>query len=95
MSLINTWLADGSFKLLPKILYPMYTINVALQNFAPPCVIVLIPNRTEKLYIRMTDLLNEGTKRNPEQILRNIKKAALHFGKKCPHTKLSSCFFST
>ena len=42
----NTWLVDGTFKLSPEIFYQSYTIK--LQSFAPPCVYVLLLNKTEK-----------------------------------------------
>ena len=48
LNLSNTWLVDGTFKLSPEIFYQVYTINVELHGFAPPCAYVVLPNKTEK-----------------------------------------------
>ena len=69
LNLSNTWLVDGTFKLSPDIFYQFYTIHVELNGFAPPSVYVLLPNKTEKTYIRMIELLSEETNPNPGKIL--------------------------
>ena len=48
LNLSTTWLDDGIFKMSPEIFYQIYTIHVELNGFAPPCVYVLLPNKTEK-----------------------------------------------
>ena len=48
LNLSNTWLVDGTFKLSPEIFYQIYIIHVELNGFAPSCVYVLLPNKTEK-----------------------------------------------
>ena len=65
LNLSNTWLVDETFILSPEIFYQIYTIHVELNGFAPPCVYVLLANKTEKTYIRMIELLSEETKPNP------------------------------
>ena len=64
LNLSNTWLVDGTFKVSPEIFYQIYTIHVELNGFAPPCVYVLLPNKTEKTYNRMIELLSEETNPN-------------------------------
>ena len=44
----NFCLVNGFFELLPDIFYELYTIQVELLGFAPPCVYVLLPNKMEK-----------------------------------------------
>ena len=78
LNLSNTWLVNGTFKLSPDIFYQIYTIHVELNGFAPPCVYVLLPNKTEKTYIRMIELLSEETNPNPGKILADFEKAALN-----------------
>ena len=94
LNLSNTWLVDGTFKLSPEIFYQNYTIHVELNGFAPPCVYVLLPNKTEKTYNRMIEMLSEETNPNPGKILADFEKAALNaFSKKFPHAEISCCYF--
>ena len=44
----NTWLVDGIFKKSPDIFHQIYTIHVELKGYRPPCVFVLLANKTEK-----------------------------------------------
>ena len=69
LNLSNTWLVDGTFKLSPDIFYQIYTIHIELNGFAPPCVFVLLPNKTEKTYIRMIALLSEETNKRHTVLL--------------------------
>ena len=46
----KTWLLDGTFKLSPDNFYQIYTIHIELKGFAPPCVYLLLPNKTEKTF---------------------------------------------
>ena len=94
LNLSNTWLVDGTFKLSPEIFYQIYTIHVELNGFAPPCVYVLLPNKTEKTYNRTIEMLSEETNPNPGKILGDFEKAALNaFSKKFPHAEISCCYF--
>ena len=94
LNLSNTWLVDGTFKLSPEIFYQIYTIHVELNGFDPPCVYVLLPNKTEKTYNRMIEMLSEETNPNPGKILADFEKAALNaFSKKFPHAEISCCYF--
>ena len=88
LSLSMTWLVDGVFKLSPEIFYQIYKIHVELNGFAPPCVYVLLPNKTEKTYNRMIELLSEETNPNPGKILADFAKATLNaFSKSFPSQK--------
>ena len=94
LNLSNTWLVDGTFKLSPEIFYQIYTIHVELNGFAPPCVYVLLPNKTEKTYNRTIEMLSEETNPNPGKVLEDFEKAALNaFSKKFPHAEISCCYF--
>ena len=46
----KTWLIDGTFKLSPANFFQIYTIHIELKSFAPPCVCLLLANKTEKLF---------------------------------------------
>ena len=90
----KTWLIDGTFKLSPDNFHQIYTIHIELKGFAPPCVYLLLPNKTEKTYSRMLELLCEETNAKPDRILADFEKAALNaFSKKFPDANISCCYF--
>ena len=94
LNLSNTWLVEGTFKLSPENFYQIYTIHVELNCFAPSCVYVLLPNKTEKTYNRKIEMLSEETNPNPGKILADFEKAALNaFSKKFPLAEISCCYF--
>ena len=88
------WLIDGTFKLSPDICYQIYTIHIELKGFAPPCVYLRLPNKTEKTCSRMLELLCEETNAKPDGIHADFEKAALNaFSKKILDAKVSCCYF--
>ena len=38
------WLADGTFKVTPKVFYQLYTIHIQLADSAPACLYALLPS---------------------------------------------------
>ena len=44
------WLADGTFKIAPKMFYQLYSIHVSISGVAPACIYAFLPNKTEKTY---------------------------------------------
>ena len=42
------WLADGTFKITPKMFYQLYSIHVSVSGTAPACIYAFLPNKTEK-----------------------------------------------
>ena len=53
----NFWLADGTFKVTPKMFYQLYSIHVSLSGIAPACIYAFLPNKTEKTYHRFLEAL--------------------------------------
>ena len=94
LSLSNSWFVDGTFKLLPEIFHQFHTIHVVLNGFAPLCVYVRLPNKTEVTYNRLIELLKEETNPNPGKLLAHFYEAALNaFSKKFTHAEYSCCYF--
>ena len=55
---------------------------------------VLLPNKTEKIYSGLIDLLSGKTKPKPGKTLEDFEKAALNaFSKKYPLAGISCCYF--
>ena len=95
LNVSKTWLVDGTFKLSPENFYQIYTIHAELKGFSPPCLYVLLPNKTEHTYSRMIDMIQDGSNIfGPERILADFEKAVLNaFGKKFPEAAISGCYF--
>ena len=51
------WLADGTFKITPKIFYQLYSIHVSVSGIVPGCIYAFLPNKTEKTYHRFLQAL--------------------------------------
>ena len=48
-SLDTLWLADGTFKICPEIFFQLFTIHITVNGYNPPCVYILLPNKTEHM----------------------------------------------
>ena len=92
----NFWLADGTFKVTPKMFYQLYSIYVSLSGIAPACIYAFLPNKTEKTYHRFLEALKIlAPDRRPEKILLDYEQAAIQaIHKNFPESKLSGCFFN-
>ncbi len=76
----NFWLADGTFKLTPKVFYQLYTIHIQISDIAPACVYALLPNKTEATYNRfLKALLDFAPSSSPSKILIHFELAAATF----------------
>ena len=95
LNLSNTWLVDGTFNMSPDIFYQIYTIHVQLNGFAPSCVYVLLPNKTEKTFNRMIALLSKETNSNPGELLADVENAGLNAFSKNSPTQKSRAVIST
>ena len=89
------WLADGTFKITPKMFYQLYSIHVSVSGIAPACIYAFLPNKTEKTYNRFLQaLIDLAPNCRPEKILLDFEQAALQsFQKTFPEAHLSGCFF--
>ena len=62
------WLADGTFKITPKMFYQLYSIHVSVSGNAPACIYAFLPNKTEKTYNRLLQaLIDLAPKCRPEK----------------------------
>ena len=90
-----SWLADGTFKLSPKMFYQLYTVHIQGPGIAPACVYGFLPNKTESTYKRFLDiLLSLLPNADPEKVLIDFELAAMKaFEKALPNANISGCFF--
>ena len=89
------WLADGTFKLGPKIIYQLYTVHIQGPGISPACVYAILPNKTEKTYQRFLDILQTVLPNAvPKKILVDFELAAMKvFEKAFPSTAVSGFYF--
>ena len=72
------WLADGTFKITPKMFYQLYSIHVSVSGIVPGCIYAFLPNKTEKTYHRFLQaLIDLAPNCRPEKILLDFEQAAL------------------
>ena len=85
----NFWLADGTFKVTPKMFYQFYSIHVSLSGVAPACNYLFLPKRTEKTYHRFLEALKIlAPNIRPEKKLSDFEQAAIQaFQKNFPESK--------
>ena len=66
----NFWLADGTFKVTPKMFYQLYSIHVSISGKAPACIYAFLPIKTEKTYHSFLEALKTlASDSRPENFL--------------------------
>ena len=74
----NFWLADGTFKVNPKMFYQLYSKHVSLSGIALACICAFLSNKTEKFYHRFSEALKIlAPDFRPEKILLDFEQAAI------------------
>lgn len=92
----NTWIADGTFKVVPSVFFQLYSIHF---NFAdgvnPAGVYCLLINKTTETYRRLLDQLRVLIPAAaPQKILVDFERAAMNeFSTAYPNATVSGCYF--
>ena len=91
----DLWLDGGTFKQCPDKFYQLYTIHITVGGYNPPCIYLLLPNKTEKTYHDFTQaLLQLIPNANPEWIKMDFEKAAVNaFSTTFPTAQITGCYF--
>ena len=48
LSKFNNWLGDGTFKILPLIMFQLFTVFIVLNNFTLPLAYGLLPDKKKR-----------------------------------------------
>ena len=73
------WLADGTFKLLPKNVYQFYTHQVYIPSIAPACLRALLSKQIRKKYSRFLDALEKfAPVCKPNEVLFDFENAPIN-----------------
>ena len=90
------WIADGTFKVVPSLLFQLYTIHF---EFVPgvnsAAVYCLVQNKTQAVYARILDEIKKMIPlANPEKILLDFESAAINaFRAAYPNATITGCYF--
>ena len=75
----NNWHCDGTFKLVPKHFFQLFTIHAQKDGYIFPCVYALLQAKTEETYKRMlSELLKLESELNPKSIMVDFEKVAIN-----------------
>ena len=76
------WIADGTFKVVPELFFQLYSIHVQVESTSWPCVLALLPGKSQEIYTRLfgalKDLIPETA---PTRIPTDFEMAAMNFKK--------------
>ena len=89
------WLADGTFKLSPTVFYQLYTIHAQVGHSAPACIYAFLPNKSEKTYSRMLEMVCLAIpEAAPCRLLVDFEQAPMNaFKAFYPTAQISGCYF--
>ena len=92
----TTWLADGTFKVVPDLFFQLYSIHFQFVGGSNPAAIYcLLPNKTRLTYQRVMELLKLLIpSAAPTTILTDFEVAAMQsFTAAYPNATVSGCYF--
>jgi len=89
------WFADGTFKVVPKLFYQLFTIHGIRYNNVIPTVFALLPNKQTSTYIRMLEALKLlKPDLDPKSIMTDFEQATSNaFERSFPSASRRKCFF--
>ena len=96
------WLADGTFKSAPALFAQVYVIHSLRGGPNPledghllPCLFVLLPNKTEAVYLRMWEKIHDlCIDSQPTHLIIDFEKAVINsFQHVWQSTNVKCCFF--
>ena len=77
------WIADGTFKVVPKEFFQLYTIHGHVFNKTFPLVFVLMSDKLETSYKKVIDIIKEkGSMDLPKTVIIDFEVAAYNAFKK-------------
>ena len=91
----SLWLCDGTFKFCPMQFYQLYTIHIPIGGFYPPCLYVLLPNKTEQTYSKfLKAIASVSDNAQPSKILLDFERSAVNaFTSAFPESSFKGCYF--
>ena len=92
----TTWLADGTFKVLPSLFFQLYSIHFQfVQGINPAGIYCLLLNKSRTTYDRLLLAIHHLIpSANPDTILTDFETAAMGaFTARFPSARITGCYF--
>lgn len=91
----DLWLGDGTFDVCPAVFYQLYTVHCQVGNSFPPCVYILMPNKSQDSYVRaLTKLKEIIPAASPDRVLVDFETAPINaFGQVFDTAVIKGCLF--
>ena len=90
----TTLFMDGTFKECPTIFYQLFTIHLEYCGYYPVLIYALLPNKTEKTYTRLFEMLKSFRIGKPKKIMADFEISLINSLKKTfPESDLKGCYF--
>jgi hypothetical protein len=96
LSRSTLWLADGTFKVTPGLIFQLYSIHFQfVPGITPAAIYCLLPNKLRATYDRvMTELKRIIPRARPTTVLTDFETAAMSaFAAAFPIATVSGCYF--
>ena len=90
------WLADGAFRVCPKIFKQQYTVHASDRGHHIPCLFGFLPGKTENIYDEFWNFVFEfvGHRHVPPTILLDFERAAFNaVCKQVGNEGVAGCWF--
>ena len=95
LSYSTTWMADGTFKVVPSLFGQLYTVHALVGGTYPFRDGHLLPGESSSYYRKMWHIIQQlCPSSNPRYLLVDFEKAAINtFAEVWPRTYIKGCFF--
>lgn len=94
LALTEHWFCDGTFDSCPSIFKQILTIHGIFGGYVIPLVFCLLPDKKQKTYEKLLEILCEKNSLNPTTIMTDYETALINaFTKQFPNTEMRGCFF--
>lgn len=91
----NTIMIDGTFKVVPKLYYQLFTLHAVRGNFVIPCLYCLLPNKTQETYQHLFETIKLIRPNfTPQRVVMDFEQASMQAIRAViPETTTEGCFF--
>ncbi|KAF0987020.1 hypothetical protein HZS_7160, partial [Henneguya salminicola] len=87
---------DSTFKSVPEIFYQLFVIRGEYNNVLIPCVFALMEKKTEIMYRRVWEKVQENVEITCQTAMCDFEKGYINSFMFCyPSTLLTGCFFTS
>ena len=93
MNSYREWYADGTFDISPTYFKQVYSIHIIINGTVLPLVYGLLPNKSQKTYVKFLSLLKDKVSQNPTSVNCDFEKAVMNAFQNIFKCEIHGCFF--